>query len=132
MIIRYTDIHVFVIILSIQWFISYSAEETYLVFFFCKQKTAYEMRISDWSSDVCSSDLAMPWLTTTPTKRRRALENLVTEQDLDTSYTALAEAIARVGQERAPLFMAMLALSLIARQLDTEQTLNLITQAEQN
>src|SRR3546814_10020683 len=28
-----------------------------LGFFFCKQKTAYEMRISDWSSDVCSSDL---------------------------------------------------------------------------
>src|SRR3546814_16656336 len=26
--------------------------------FCCKQKTAYEMRISDWSSDVCSSDLA--------------------------------------------------------------------------
>src|SRR3546814_10262291 len=26
-------------------------------FFVCKQKTAYEMRISDWSSDVCSSDL---------------------------------------------------------------------------
>src|SRR3546814_9145984 len=25
--------------------------------FFCKQKTAYEMRMSDWSSDVCSSDL---------------------------------------------------------------------------
>src|SRR3546814_1866198 len=29
-----------------------------LVFFLFKQKTAYEMRISDWSSDVCSSDLA--------------------------------------------------------------------------
>src|SRR3546814_17756774 len=28
-----------------------------LFFFFFKQKTAYEMRISDWSSDVCSSDL---------------------------------------------------------------------------
>src|SRR3546814_11499637 len=27
------------------------------IFFFFKQKTAYEMRISDWSSDVCSSDL---------------------------------------------------------------------------
>src|SRR3546814_6235111 len=27
------------------------------LFLFCKQKTAYEMRISDWSSDVCSSDL---------------------------------------------------------------------------
>src|SRR3546814_6364104 len=30
-----------------------------LFFFFVKQKTAYEMRISDWSSDVCSSDLAL-------------------------------------------------------------------------
>src|SRR3546814_20792572 len=30
----------------------------YCLFFFFKQKTAYEMRISDWSSDVCSSDLA--------------------------------------------------------------------------
>src|SRR3546814_12910857 len=29
------------------------------LFFFFKQKTAYEMRISDWSSDVCSSDLAL-------------------------------------------------------------------------
>src|SRR3546814_3481448 len=29
----------------------------FLCFFFFKQKTAYEMRISDWSSDVCSSDL---------------------------------------------------------------------------
>src|SRR3546814_1389775 len=28
----------------------------YSIFFFFKQKTAYEMRISDWSSDVCSSD----------------------------------------------------------------------------
>src|SRR3546814_7084769 len=28
-----------------------------MAFFFFKQKTAYEMRISDWSSDVCSSDL---------------------------------------------------------------------------
>src|SRR3546814_9456760 len=28
-------------------------------FFFFKQKTAYEMRISDWSSDVCSSDLGV-------------------------------------------------------------------------
>src|SRR3546814_8363063 len=31
-----------------------------LSFFFFKQKTAYEMRISDWSSDVCSSDLLDP------------------------------------------------------------------------
>src|SRR3546814_12804054 len=33
----------------------------YAIFcFFFKQKTAYEMRISDWSSDVCSSDLPKP------------------------------------------------------------------------
>src|SRR3546814_6175526 len=31
-------------------------------FFFFKQKTAYDMRISDWSSDVCSSDLFVPLL----------------------------------------------------------------------
>src|SRR3546814_21172855 len=32
----------------------------FLFIFFFKQKTAYEMRISDWSSDVCSSDLPFP------------------------------------------------------------------------
>src|SRR3546814_9931182 len=31
----------------------------FFFFFFFKQKTAYEMRISDWSSDVCSSDLPL-------------------------------------------------------------------------
>src|SRR3546814_2375909 len=40
-------------LLDIQWNLTLA----FLVFFF-KQKTAYEMRISDWSSDVCSSDLA--------------------------------------------------------------------------
>src|SRR3546814_18108837 len=39
-------------------------------FFFFKQKTAYEMRISDWSSDVCSSDLPSPELGEEPTKSR--------------------------------------------------------------
>src|SRR3546814_2209697 len=29
-----------------------------ILFFYCKRKTAYDMRISDWSSDVCSSELA--------------------------------------------------------------------------
>src|SRR3546814_4678974 len=38
------------LLLFTSWLFSY-------VFFFFKQKTAYEMRISDWSSDVCSSDL---------------------------------------------------------------------------
>src|SRR3546814_1556714 len=35
----------------------YDYRSYFLFFFFFKQKTAYEMRISDWSSDVCSSDL---------------------------------------------------------------------------
>src|SRR3546814_2924961 len=67
-------------------------------FFFFKQKTAYEMRISDWSSDVCSSDLAerlsciafehLPELTAdNPAllKRNRALYNafLAGRDDLD-------------------------------------------------
>src|SRR3546814_2814073 len=47
--------------LSVYWFDYIVASMNYFtsvsfVFFF-KQKTAYEMRISDWSSDVCSSDL---------------------------------------------------------------------------
>src|SRR3546814_2979919 len=37
-------------------------------FFFFKQKTAYEMRISDWSSDVCSSDLRNPNAKPHPTR----------------------------------------------------------------
>src|SRR3546814_2605255 len=36
-----------------------------LFIFFFKQKTAYEMRISDWSSDVCSSDLTTPPIAST-------------------------------------------------------------------
>src|SRR3546814_5010727 len=36
---------------------SFSGTDCLTVVFFFKQKTAYELRISDWSSDVCSSDL---------------------------------------------------------------------------
>src|SRR3546814_1961141 len=45
----------FVLVVSLmrRWTLS----SLFVSFFFCKQKTAYEMRISDWSSDVCSSDL---------------------------------------------------------------------------
>src|SRR3546814_19946567 len=54
----------------------YSCFEYLFVFFFFKQKTAYEMRISDWSSDVCSSDLQVMESTVSDysasgTKRRR-------------------------------------------------------------
>src|SRR3546814_1580613 len=39
--------------------------------FFFKQKTAYEMRISDWSSDVCSSDLLLRGVLRSPRSGRR-------------------------------------------------------------
>src|SRR3546814_7933758 len=55
----------------------------FALFFFFKQKTAYEMRISDWSSDVCSSDLAQgPFLA--------PADSLVTEPRFR-SQTAAAE-----------------------------------------
>src|SRR3546814_17156849 len=53
------------------------------VFFFFKQKTAYEVRISDWSSDVCSSDLA-DWFAGrwsglyAPTESEHARRNIAT------------------------------------------------------
>src|SRR3546814_399557 len=43
----------------------------FFVFFFFKQKTAYEMRISDWSSDVCSSDLPCVVKTSEQVRRTR-------------------------------------------------------------
>src|SRR3546814_6263110 len=43
----------------ISMFCSIQSVVCLVVFFFFKQKTAYEMRISDWSSDVCSSDLSL-------------------------------------------------------------------------
>src|SRR3546814_3772502 len=67
-------------------------------FFFFKQKTAYEMRISDWSSDVCSSDLAVG----------RLLQGLVRAVDafvqaghrLDELGAALADGFRRGGNRR--------------------------------
>src|SRR3546814_3879959 len=69
-----------------------------LLFFFFKQKTAYEMRISDWSSDVCSSDLQHPW------RRIRAKAGLddVRIHDLRHSYAsgalALGEGLPMIGK----------------------------------
>src|SRR3546814_3616124 len=76
-------------------------------FFFFKQKTAYEMRISDWSSDVCSSDLKKDI--------RDALTRL--SEDLETRAAELSEVasgwriqvrrdyaewVARLYQEKPP------------------------------
>src|SRR3546814_20799799 len=50
-----------------------------MYFFFFKQKTAYEMRISDWSSDVCSSDLAPVITATRPSNLRSVTTGLLYE-----------------------------------------------------
>src|SRR3546814_1857687 len=54
------------------------------MFFFFKQKTAYEMRISDWSSDVCSSDLflSVPWGAWVWTVCVGQLSNLVKSREI--------------------------------------------------
>src|SRR3546814_4367424 len=80
-----------------------------VIFFFFKQKTAYEMRISDWSSDVCSSDLPAVGRRARPgrTASRRRCQRLghaprsptgagpmsVDEQAWDHSYEATARIV---------------------------------------
>src|SRR3546814_5360463 len=58
---------------------------TELIFFFFKRKTSYEMRISDWSSDVCSSDLEVISVivskgSTKATKKQQSLPSMALEQ----------------------------------------------------
>lgn len=53
-----------------------------------------------------------------------------TPNPLDQTYAALAEATARVGEAKAPLFLATLSLALLSRQSDAAQALALIAQAE--
>src|SRR3546814_20404609 len=58
------------------------------LFFFFKQKTAYEMRISDWSSDVCSSDLtAHRW--STPAASASPERNAMSEAAIGPSKPAM-------------------------------------------
>src|SRR3546814_1100678 len=83
------------------------------IFFFFKQKTAYEMRISDWSSDVCSSDLFSAVWGVLPHLLLDILEDLVWEnkglRDLYTKSKALyledeLERIVRAGFPNGQVF----------------------------
>src|SRR3546814_1437989 len=69
-----------------------------MCFFFFKQKTAYDMRISDWSSDVCSSDL----------KTRAALTDLV-QAARKTKWEEFSEAIGPLAQYAAPECLSAIA-----------------------
>src|SRR3546814_5753754 len=69
------------------------------LFFFFKQKTAYEVRISDWSSDVCSSDLLQPPVGFDIPQRRGAHRVVAAvERQVDT-VRSLAVAKAEYGAE---------------------------------
>src|SRR3546814_3871863 len=68
-------------------------------FFFFKQKTAYEMRISDWSSDVCSSDLMkVPIATAQVAAKCRPLPTLLMPNSMTPRKPARSEE-RRVGKE---------------------------------
>src|SRR3546814_7671969 len=66
------------------------------LFFFFKQKTAYEMRISDWSSDVCSSDL----LYVGRIRGRRMGEKTIGEAGLSSSRSAVDRSTGRSEERR--------------------------------
>src|SRR3546814_3341559 len=84
---------------------------------FCKQKTAYEMRISDWSSDVCSSDLQV---ITYPGAISRTLPLCIVADN----YPALAMQVDQFLKRREvpdvlpALFTDIFALDAMAEMLD--------------
>src|SRR3546814_17824148 len=83
-------------------FVLMSLDLCLLFFFFFKQKTAYEMRISDWSSDVCSSDLRG--------RDTRGLPIADVIAELDAELAALAPRdIVLVGHSQAGNLMPSLA-----------------------
>src|SRR3546814_2616416 len=69
-----------------------------LVFFFFKQKTAYEMRISDWSSDVCSSDLNGRIAVILPAGSMWARNVQLSELDIGTFITKMFQKKLKIGR----------------------------------
>src|SRR3546814_1858857 len=70
-----------------------------MIFFFFKQKTAYEMRISDWSSDVCSSDLSHVHLTDDWVKARLRKEMHSVWDEANRKGEEYAAKVLRGGQK---------------------------------
>src|SRR3546814_1904384 len=84
----------------------------FFIFFFFKQKTAYEMRISDWSSDVCSSDLLGDTVIREATTMRRQVDH----------HLARARAVGRRGaaHSRAEVWASLEAVERAVQRLYPE------------
>src|SRR3546814_9695677 len=88
----------------------------WIVVFFFKQKTAYDMRISDWSSDVCSSDLhgfpprrpapepplpsSLRWKRKSVSKERRRYSPLEPSQELARRSRSVEQSLSMRSEER--------------------------------
>src|SRR3546814_7225679 len=75
----------------------------FVFFFFFKQKTAYEMRISDWSSDVCSSDLTILLQAVAQLARRGTTALYVSGEEAVAQIGLRAQ---RLGLADAPVMLA--------------------------
>src|SRR3546814_15551695 len=83
------------------------------IFFFFKQKTAYEMRISDWSSDVCSSDLA---------RRARTISDRLRKVPGVIEAEVSAAATMRVEFKRSQTSIALIRQALAAMALSPKSS----------
>src|SRR3546814_10272626 len=98
-----------------------------MFFFFFKQKTAYEMRISDWSSDVCSSDLladdeAMAFakhLKTSPQKLN-LVAGMIRGKKADAALAELAFSQKRISGEVRKVLQSAIANAENNHQLDVD------------
>src|SRR3546814_9966210 len=96
--------------------------ETFEDIFVCKQKTAYEMRISDWSSDVCSSDLAaLSPLTVGAQELRLTAENR--RSLILTVYNQNLGLVSETRRVELPAGETVLALEDVSSQLQPETVL---------
>src|SRR3546814_12317165 len=95
----------------------------YWVFFVFKQKTAYEMRISDWSSDVCSSDLPGRALRQRVDRRRHLVDDHEMRPprlviDVADQIAALVVGEFQLGVARQPFVGALALVAAVAAAAD--------------
>src|SRR3546814_6536295 len=91
-------------------------------FFFFKQKTAYEMRISDWSSDVCSSDLLQRWkeIWAEIAAKRQSAEPLTHKESSRRRAQAMVDGLNRHVREEHEADLAALPPEVRARRTPEE------------